>query len=168
MITPEDVARHRRLDMQANKMTADEFYRRQERLRAEAELVDRVQSDIHEETAAWEFLTGLTRDQWSTLLEEYGDLGVEIADVLACGDADSVEEARALLYRRAGDEAGEFIDRVNTMLQKRLNSPFAPDPFGELSREEFDALHPRRTRPRMTKSKLGEIADFERWLHGEG
>jgi hypothetical protein len=157
-ITPEDVERHRALDILANKMSARTFREKQVRQRAEEEFVDRVASDIREEEEAMRFAAGLTRDQEDVLFEQRGpDVAVEIMKYLSMHDG-TPEEALAALYRIAGDEAGEYVDMLTRAFGRRVRQ-FGPDPVGDLSREEFNFVHPRNGHHKPTKSDVIALVD---------
>lgn len=161
MITHEDVERHRRLDMQANKMTAAARREKQEQERKERELVDRVSSERREEEDAILYAAGLTQAEANELYDTRGySLTVDIIQFLSEHQS-TPEEAVEALYRMAGDEAGEFVDMLTKAFGRRVR-PFGPDPVGDLSAAEYNHEYPRKKYHKPSKSDV--IALYQAWI----
>lgn len=160
MITHEDIERHRMLDMQANKMTADAFRAKQERERKEQEFVDRVSSDRHEDEEAILHAAGITKEEANTLFDRRGyDFAVQIIRYLS-EHVSTPDDAVEDLYRIAGDEAGEYVDMLTRAFGRRVRQ-FGPDLVGDLSTAEFNHDYPRKKYHRPSKSDV--IALYEAW-----
>lgn len=121
--------------------------------RAEATL-----DEIQEELRALAFNAGISPEDLGPLIER-GNLGTEVLDVLTRGEASSVEEAIARIYQQAGNEIGKsYVDPLTKASGKRVRQ-FGPDPFGELSNEQFNAEHPRRKRRPKTRADVQRGVD---------
>lgn len=135
------------------EVTADIQLKRVEDVHADATL-----AEMEEELHALAFGAGITREELGHLLER-GDIGTEVLNVLTRGDATTIEEAIRLIYTQAGDEIGKkFVDPLTRATGKKVRQ-FGPDPFGEFSKEEFDAKHPRRKRRPKTRADVQRGVD---------
>lgn len=114
---------------------------------------DATLDEMQEELGALAFGAGITREELGQLLER-GDLGAQVLNVLTRGEASTVEEAVRILYQQVGHEIGKsFVDPLTRATGKKVRQ-FGPDPFGEMSRAEFDVEYPRRKRKPKTRADV--------------
>ncbi len=126
--------------------------------RAEDARADATLDEVQEELNALAFGAGITREELGKLFER-GNLGTQVLTVLTRGEASTAEEAIRYLYEQGGNEIGKnFVDPLTRATGKKVRR-FGPDPFGEMSRAEFDAKHPRRTRKPRTRADVQRAVD---------
>lgn len=162
----EAIDAHNALDKVANRMSAEAF-REHAVIRAQEEaFTEGVKDEIEEQIKAWAFNAGLsTREQFTEVMER-GELGSEVLDYLTRIGAETPEAAVEALYTLAGHEAGKMlVDPYTRAFDRKTMRLGQEHPLFRFVKPDLPLK--RKGKKPMSKAELGEIANFQRWLHGE-
>ena len=104
---------------------------------------DAVMSELHEAHEAMAFNAGLTREQLSRVLKQYGVVAYAMLEYLWRGKAETPEEAHALMMQEAGDEAGkQLVDPYRQAMESKF--PYNSSVGHELQRMDRQRKRKRR------------------------